>query len=224
MASASSTSIPSIGQYFPALCARAVAVLLANCRSSCKSVPASFGAKSAYHMPSYRARRGPPIDGRCGRIAASKSAAFPGNGLGTDIGPRERRWRRATRRSDTGLFGEFELNRPAGLLLDHRRSIANPPARAHSVLSRTRSQPLNLLSMARLSIARSRLRPSSWSLTRIVHTSLASKGAFDRSGVPVPRLAAWGRGKLGFSWGWCLRSRTTYPSAARLRSARQATS
>jgi hypothetical protein len=35
--------------------------------------------------------------------------------------------------SDTGLFGDFELNRSACLLLDYRRSIANPPARAHVV-------------------------------------------------------------------------------------------
>jgi hypothetical protein len=35
--------------------------------------------------------------------------------------------------SNTGLFGDFELNRSAGLLLDYRRSIANPPARAHVV-------------------------------------------------------------------------------------------
>jgi hypothetical protein len=35
--------------------------------------------------------------------------------------------------SDTGLFGDFELNRSAGLLLDYRCPIANPPARAHIV-------------------------------------------------------------------------------------------
>jgi hypothetical protein len=33
--------------------------------------------------------------------------------------------------SNAGLFGDFELNRSAGLLLDYRRSIANPPACAH---------------------------------------------------------------------------------------------
>jgi hypothetical protein len=53
-------------------------------------------------MPSYRARRGPPIDRRCERIAASTSVAFAANGLGTDIGPRERRGLRATRRQQHG--------------------------------------------------------------------------------------------------------------------------
>ena len=35
--------------------------------------------------------------------------------------------------SDTGLFGDFELNRSASLLLDYRRSIVDPPAGAHVV-------------------------------------------------------------------------------------------
>ena len=35
--------------------------------------------------------------------------------------------------SNAGLFGDFELNRSACLLLDYRRSIANPPTRAHVV-------------------------------------------------------------------------------------------
>jgi hypothetical protein len=32
-----------------------------------------------------------------------------------------------------GLLGDLELNRPAGLLLDHHRSIPDPPARAYVV-------------------------------------------------------------------------------------------
>ena len=35
--------------------------------------------------------------------------------------------------SNAGLFGDFELNRSAGLFLDYRCSIANPPACAHVV-------------------------------------------------------------------------------------------
>jgi hypothetical protein len=35
--------------------------------------------------------------------------------------------------SASGLLGDFELNRSACLLLDYRRSIANPPTRAHVV-------------------------------------------------------------------------------------------
>jgi hypothetical protein len=59
-------------------------------------------AKSACRTPSYRARQGPPIDGRCGRIVASTSVSFPTSGLGTNIGPCERRKRQATRRQQRG--------------------------------------------------------------------------------------------------------------------------
>ena len=81
--------------------------------------------------------------------------------------------------SNTGLFGDFELNRSAGLfLVTVARSRTLPPALTSSTLSRTRSQLLSLLPTARLNIARSRMRASSWSLTRIVHTSLGFKGRF----------------------------------------------
>ena len=56
---------------------------------------------------------------------------FPANGLGTNIGPREHRGRLATRRRQHGSARNLELHWPAGLLLDYRRSIANPPACAH---------------------------------------------------------------------------------------------
>jgi len=84
-------------------------------------------------MLSYQARRGPPIDGRCEHIAASTSVAFPENGLGTNIGSRERQGRRATRQGSTGLLGNLELHRPASLLLNDGRAIANSPASEHVI-------------------------------------------------------------------------------------------
>jgi hypothetical protein len=75
--------------------------------------------------------------------------------------------------SASGLLGDFELNRSARLFwITVARSRTLPPAVTSSIFSRTRSQPMSLLSTARLNIARSRLRFSSWSLTRIVQTSL----------------------------------------------------
>jgi hypothetical protein len=58
------------------------------------------------------------------------------------------------------------------------RSRTLPPANTSSILSRTRSQPLSLLSIARLNIARSRRRPSICSRTRIVQTSFGFSGRF----------------------------------------------
>src|SRR5215472_17154268 len=59
----------------------------------------------------------------------------------------------------TGLLSHLEPNWLAGLLLAHRRrSAACPCGATSSTLSRTTSQPLSLLSMARLNIARSRVR------------------------------------------------------------------
>jgi hypothetical protein len=79
----------------------------------------------------------------------------------------------------TGLVGNLELHRPASLLLNDGRAIANSPASRHVI----DPQPdeiaaLSLLSTARLNIARSRFRPSSWSLTRIAQTSSGFKGRF----------------------------------------------
>jgi hypothetical protein len=75
------------------------------------------------------------------------------------------------------LLGDVELYRPAGLFLDCHRSIADPSADAHVVdFEWNEVAALNLLSTARLNIARSRLRPSSWSLSRIVHASVGFKG------------------------------------------------
>src|SRR5215813_12023329 len=58
------------------------------------------------------------------------------------------------------------------------RSLTLPPANTSSILSRTRSQPLSLLSIARLNIARSRRRPSICSRTRIVQTYFGLSGRF----------------------------------------------
>jgi hypothetical protein len=58
-----------------------------------------------------------------------------------------------------GLFRDLELDRTAGLVLDDRGpvSLTWGPMAMSSTRRLTRSQPLSLLSIARLNIARSRL-------------------------------------------------------------------
>src|SRR5215472_2990850 len=56
------------------------------------------------------------------------------------------------------------------------RSRTRPPTLTSSTCSRTRSQPRSLLSIARLNKARLRARRSTWSRTRIDHTSLCFRG------------------------------------------------
>jgi hypothetical protein len=81
--------------------------------------------------------------------------------------------------SGAGLLCDLELHRPTGLLLDHGRSVPHPPlAHTSSIFSLTRSQPLSLLSIARLNMARSRRRFSIWRLTRMVQTSFGFNGRF----------------------------------------------
>src|SRR5690242_18398842 len=58
------------------------------------------------------------------------------------------------------------------------RSRTRPPTLTSSTCSRTRSQPRSLLSIARLNKARLRARRSTWSRTRIDHTSLGFRGRF----------------------------------------------
>jgi len=81
---------------------------------------------------------------------------------------------------------------PARLLGDLERAL--PPASTSSILSRTRSQPLSLLSMARLNIARSRRRPSSWRRTRMVQTSFGFSGRFWPISRPLFQGARWREG------------------------------
>src|SRR5215469_8853058 len=71
------------------------------------------------------------------------------------------------------------------------RSRTPPPANTSSILSRTRSQPLSLLSIARLNIARSRRRPSICSRTRIVQTSFGFSGRFWPIRRPLFQGARW---------------------------------
>ena len=94
--------------------------------------------------------------------------------------------------SASGLLGNFELNRSARLLLDYRRSIANPPARAHVVDNEVAAPQLGVngeTEHREITFA---------AFQRIVHTSLASRGAFDRSGVPCSTARGVGVGILGF--------------------------
>src|SRR5947199_5664520 len=57
-----------------------------------------------------------------------------------------------------------------------------------STLRLTRSQPLSLLSIATLNMARSHVRPSTWSFERIAQTCLCRRGGFARSVFPYSRV------------------------------------
>jgi hypothetical protein len=65
------------------------------------------------------------------------------------------------------------------------RPIATPCGATSSTLRLTRSQPLSLLSIARLNIAKSRTRSSTWSLVRIAQTFLSRRGGFEPMIVPL---------------------------------------
>ena len=94
--------------------------------------------------------------------------------------------------SSTGLLGNLELHRPASLLLNDGRAIANSPASEH-VIDRQPNEiaPLSLLSIARLNIARARRRPSICSRTRIVQTSFGFSGRFWPIRRPLFQGARW---------------------------------
>ena len=127
------------GRCFPVSCAPAAAALLADCWSSCKSVPASFGATSACRKPI-----------QCGRTAES-DRPLPAP-TGASHSPMAARvW--SVISNCTG--------RPVFFWTTVARSRTLPPTHTSSIFSRTRSQPLSLLSMARLNRVRSRRRSSS---------------------------------------------------------------
>ena len=64
-----------------------------------------------------------------------------------------------------------------------------------STLIATTSQPRSLLSIARLNMARSRLRPSIWSLVRIDQTCFGRSGGFAPVSLPLFQgTRLWGVG------------------------------
>jgi hypothetical protein len=65
------------------------------------------------------------------------------------------------------------------------RSFVYPLGATSSTLSATTSQPRSLLSIARLNIPRSRIRPSNCSLVRIDQTCLGRKGGFAPVSFPL---------------------------------------
>ena len=91
------------------------------------------------------------------------------------------------------VLGQLELDGVAGLLLAHGRAIDGVASGAtSSTLTLTTSQPRSLLSMARLNSARSRLRPSTWSLVRIDQTCLGRSGGLAPIIFPLFQgLASW---------------------------------
>src|SRR3984893_12248610 len=75
------------------------------------------------------------------------------------------------------------------------RSAVYPLAAISSTLIATTSQPRSLLSIARLNMARSRARPSIWSLVRIGQTCLGRNGGFAPVTLPLFQgTRLWGRG------------------------------
>src|SRR5215472_9747105 len=97
------------------------------------------------------------------------------------------------------------------------RSRTRPPTLTSSTCSLTRSQPRSLLSIARLNKARLRARRSTWSRTRIDHTSLGLRGRF----CPIRRPLFQGSRRGADGWllsSMIVSSEPTAPS--RLRSDR----
>src|SRR5215472_12627374 len=100
------------------------------------------------------------------------------------------------------------------------RSRTRPPTLTSSTCSRTRSQPRSLLSIARLNKARLRARRSTWSRTRIDHTSLGFRGRFCPIRRPLFQGSRRGTdGRLLFSM--IVSSEPTAPSRLRSDQGRQ---
>ena len=92
------------------------------------------------------------------------------------------------------------------------RSLTRPPAQTSSTCNRTRSQPLSLLSMARLKRARSRARCSSCSRIRIAQTSLGLRGRFCPVIRPLFQGAFFGRSDVCISPSMIVSVEPTTPS------------
>jgi hypothetical protein len=75
------------------------------------------------------------------------------------------------------------------------RSTAYPLGATSSTLSATTSHPRSLLSMARLNIARSRVRRSICSLVRIDQTCFGRNGGFGP--ISLPLFHGWRLGAIG---------------------------
>src|SRR5262249_32250083 len=74
------------------------------------------------------------------------------------------------------LLRQLKSDGPTGLLLPHCGAIDRIPARTSSTRSATTSQPRSLLSIARLNIAKSRVRPSICNRVRIDQTCFGRNG------------------------------------------------
>src|SRR6516162_9666963 len=86
----------------------------------------------------------------------------------------------------TGLLRHLEPDWLAGLLLAHRRAIDGMSVRCYIFhLQADDVAALSLLSMARLNIARSRVRPSICSLLRIDRTCLGRSGGLAPVSLPL---------------------------------------
>jgi hypothetical protein len=94
----------------------------------------------------------------------------------------------------TGMLRHLKPDGLAGLLLAHGRSINSMPVRSNVLpLKLTTSHPRSLLSMARLNMARSRVRSAICSLVRIGQTCFGRRGGFTPINLPLfqgSRLAA----------------------------------
>ena len=84
------------------------------------------------------------------------------------------------------LLRQLKPDGPTGLLLPHCSAIDRIPAgRNASTRSATTSQPRSLLSIARLNIARSRVRPSICNRVRIAQTCFGRNGGFWPMSLPL---------------------------------------
>src|SRR5713226_1905636 len=72
-----------------------------------------------------------------------------------------------------------------------------------STLRATISQPRSLLSMAKLNIAKSRVRPPTWSLVRIDQTCFGRSGGFAPISLPLFQGLCSDTVGVEISW-WCM--------------------
>ncbi len=77
----------------------------------------------------------------------------------------------------SGLLRDLKLHRPPGLVIT-ARSRTMPDSATSPTLMVTKSQPLSLLSMARLKSAKSRSVPDTCSRVRMLQTSRRLRGGF----------------------------------------------
>jgi hypothetical protein len=132
------------------------------------------------------ANRCKPSSRRAEHIAGSSCSGCDHHGHRTEIRPFLARDFDVIVNGLPRLLRQLKPNGPTGLLLPHcARSTANPLGVKSSTRSATTSQPRSLLSIARVNIAESRVRPSICNRVRIDQTCFGRSGGFWPMSFPL---------------------------------------